>query len=113
VTVSYFEWTKNLSHMRYGRLEKRVDQAKSERLVGALEGLVSGKFPVKQRDALIQGTDESDLVNSGLEETMINAYREILEIRRRFNKVEDTRTAAYICALQKVATSYLELGIFP
>jgi len=113
VTVSYFEWTKNLSHIRYGRLEKRVDQAKRERLIDALEGLVEGKFPRKQRELLIRGTDEVDLVNSGLEETMINAYKEILDVRNRMRALEDMRTAAYVCAIQKVAKSYMELGIFP
>ena len=113
VTVSYFEWTKNLSHMRYGRLEKRVDQAKRQNLVGALEDMVGHKFPKKQRQQLIAGTDERDLVNSGLEETMVCAFREILEIRNRGRKVTNMRTAAYICAIQKVARGYLELGIFP
>ncbi len=113
VTVSYFEWTKNLSHMRYGRLEKRVDQAKRENLVGALEKSVGHKFPKKQRDELISGTDERDLVNSGLEETMVCAFREILETRNKMNSVKDMRTAAYVCAIRKVARGYLELGIFP
>lgn len=113
VTVSYFEWTKNLSHMRYGRLEKRVDQAKRERLVSALENLVDGKFPAAKRNQLIQGTDEVDLVNSGLEETMVEAYREILEARNSHRGVTDMRTSAYVCAIKKIAKSYLELGIFP
>jgi glutamate dehydrogenase (NAD(P)+) len=113
VTVSYFEWTKNLSHMRYGRLEKRIDQAKREALVSALENTVNKKFAKAQRDQLIVGTDERDLVNSGLEETMICAYQEILEIRNRTKTVDDMRTAAYICAIRKVARGYLELGIFP
>ncbi len=113
VTVSYFEWTKNLSHMRYGRLEKRVDQAKRENLVASLEDLVGHKFPKKKREELIAGTDERDLVNSGLEETMVCAFKEILEIRNRNKDVTDMRTAAYICAIQKVARGYLELGIFP
>jgi glutamate dehydrogenase (NAD(P)+) len=113
VTVSYFEWTKNLGHMRYGRLEKRVDQTKRERLVDSLEGLVDGRFPREQRARLIEGTDESDLVNSGLEETMICACSEILDIRNRQRGVTDMRTAAYICAIQKIAKSYMELGLFP
>ncbi|NIM01918.1 MAG: Glu/Leu/Phe/Val dehydrogenase [Acidobacteria bacterium] len=113
VTVSYFEWTKNLSHLRYGRLEKRVDQAKLENLVASLENLVGHKFPKKKRQELIAGTDERDLVNSGLEETMICAFQEILEIRNRTKNVNDMRTAAYICAIQKVARGYLELGVFP
>jgi glutamate dehydrogenase (NAD(P)+) len=113
VTVSYFEWTKNISHMRYGRLEKRLDHAKRENLVGAIEQLVEGEFPAGKREQLVRGTDERDLVNSGLEETMITAFDEILEIRNRFRKVDDLRTAAYISAIRKIAASYLELGIFP
>ena len=113
VTVSYFEWTKNLSHMRYGRLEKRIDHAKRENLVGAIEQLVEGDFPAKKRQLLVAGTDERDLVNSGLEETMITAFDEILEIRNRMRSVEDLRTAAYISAIRKISASYLELGIFP
>jgi len=113
VTVSYFEWTKNISHMRYGRLEKRLDHAKRENLVGAIESLVDHPFPRRQRESLVRGTDEEDLVNSGLEETMVTAYGEILEIRNRYRSIADMRTAAYINALQKVCKSYLELGIFP
>ncbi|MDH3592030.1 MAG: Glu/Leu/Phe/Val dehydrogenase [Planctomycetota bacterium] len=113
VTVSYFEWTKNLSHMRYGRLSKRVDEAQRERFVNATEALTSGKYPSKTRKALVEGVGEEALVNSGLEETMIEAFREIETIRRRHRKIEDLRTAAYVCAIQKVATSYLQMGIFP
>jgi glutamate dehydrogenase (NAD(P)+) len=113
VTVSYFEWTKNISHMRYGRLEKRLDHAKSENLVGAIESLVGGSFPRPKREVLVRGSDEHDLVNSGLEETMITAFDEILEIRNRQRSIPDMRTAAYVNAIQKVAASYLELGIFP
>jgi glutamate dehydrogenase (NAD(P)+) len=99
--------------MRYGRLEKRVDQAKQENLVGALEDLVGHEFPAKRRQQLIAGTDERDLVNSGLEETMACAYQEILDTRKSNKGVSDLRTAAYVCAIQKVARGYLELGIFP
>jgi len=113
VTVSYFEWTKNISHMRYGRLEKRVDHAKRENLVKSIETLVSGSFPRSRREELVRGTDERDLVNSGLEETMITAFDEIVEIRNRRRSVADLRTAAYISAIDKVGQSYLELGVFP
>jgi len=113
VTVSYFEWTKNLSHIRYGRIEKRIDEAKRATLVSATEKLVQAEFPEKVRRSLVRSVGEEDLVNSGLEETMITAFRELLNVRNRFKKVEDLRTAAHICAIQKVGTSYLELGIFP
>jgi glutamate dehydrogenase (NAD(P)+) len=113
VTVSYFEWTKNISHMRYGRLEKRLDHARRENLVTAIERLVDDKFQVALREGLVRGIDERDLVNSGLEETMVTAFEEILEIRNRRRSVGDLRTAAYISAIEKVGQSYLELGIFP
>jgi glutamate dehydrogenase (NAD(P)+) len=113
VTVSYFEWTKNLSHIRFGRMEKRVDEKTRTATVAATEDLVGRGFPAKIRDALVRGVDEVDLVRSGLEETMANAFQEIVTIRNRHRAVKDLRTAAYICAINKVATSYLELGIFP
>lgn len=113
VTVSYFEWTKNLSHLRYGRLEKRLDHARRSRFVGAVEGLVDRDFEAGMRQKLTEGTSEEDLVNSGLEESMVSAFQEILDIRRRFKKVGDMRTAAYICAIEKIADSYQQRGLFP
>ena len=70
VTVSYFEWTRNISHMRYGRLDRRLDHARRTNLVDAVEELVDRRFDHKKREKLTEGTDEEDLVNSGLEETM-------------------------------------------
>lgn len=113
VTVSYFEWTKNLSHLRYGRLEKRLDHLRRNRFVSAVEGLVDQEFDAKTRAKLTEGTGEKDLVNSGLEESMVSAFQEILEIRRRFQKVGDMRTAAYICAIEKIANAYQQRGLFP
>ena len=113
VTVSYFEWTKNISHMRYGRLEKRLDHANRESLVQAIEGVTSIEFPHGTRTALLRDVDEQDLVNSGLEETIITAFQEIIEIQRRHRKIDDLRTAAYVSAIEKVGAAYLELGVFP
>ena len=113
VTVSYFEWTRNLGHMRYGRLEKRLDHLKRENLVSAMEDLADSKVPKARRLSLIQDTEERDLVHSGLEETMITAFNEIVEAGKRARLGSDMRTAAYICALQKVGRSYMDLGIFP
>jgi glutamate dehydrogenase (NAD(P)+) len=113
VTVSYFEWTRNISHIRYGRLDRRLDHARRTNLVDAVEGLVDRRFDRKQRDKLTAGTSEEDLVNSGLEETMVTAFQEIVDIRNRHKKVTDLRSAAYLCAIEKVAAAYLELGIFP
>ncbi len=113
VTVSYFEWTKNISHMRYGRLEKRLDEVQRTTLVRSTEDLVKRQFPDSVRQNLLRGIDEEDLVNSGLEETMITAFHEIWEIRERIRDVRDMRTAAYVSAIQKVGAAYLELGVFP
>lgn len=113
VTVSYFEWGKNISHMRYGRMEKRQDSLKYEALVTAIEKSIGKRFDPRTRKLLTKGPDELDLVNSGLEETMINAYQQIREIRKRRKGVNDLRTAAFVSAIEKVARSYRELGIFP
>ena len=99
--------------MRYGRLERRLDHARRTNLVDAVEDLVERRFDGKKREKLTEGTDEEDLVNSGLEETMATAFQEIVDIRNRYKKVKDLRTAAYLCAIEKVAAAYLELGIFP
>lgn len=111
VTVSYFEWLRNLSHVRFGRMSKRFEQSSAEQLLRAVEGLTGKEFPQDVLAQVAHGADEADLVNSGLEETMIFAYHEIREIRKVHNV--DLRTAAFINAINKVAASYLELGIFP
>lgn len=113
VTVSYFEWLKNLSHMRFGRMEKRFNQNTYMNLVDLVQRLTGKSIGQKERDFLTRGADEVDLVRSGLEETMITAYNEIREVKRRKKKVEDLRTAAFISALNKVSSDYLALGIFP
>ena len=113
VTVSYFEWTKNLSHIRYGRMEKRLDEMYREKLVRTLEQLARVTVPDGQRRELLQGADEIDLVNSGLEGTMQNAYREIREALMADPRLGDLRTAAFAVAIRKVARSYAEMGVFP
>src|SRR6267142_2397184 len=113
VTVSYFEWTKNLSHIRYGRMEKRLDEIFRDKLVSTIEQVTGKPVPDKQRRDLLHGADEVDLVNSGLEGTMQNAYREIRATLAAEPKHKDLRTAAFACAIQKVARSYMELGVFP
>lgn len=113
VTVSYFEWLKNLSHVRYGRLEKRFDENMNQHIVSQLEELTGKTVSTKDREFILRGADEVDLVRSGLEETMIAATREIVDIWQKNPSIPDMRTAAYVCAINKVATSYAELGIFP
>jgi glutamate dehydrogenase (NAD(P)+) len=114
VTVSYFEWVKNLGHVRFGRLQKRFEQNAFTRLLHTVEGATGRQFSPEELEAVTQGASEEDLVNSGLEETMIGAYYPIRETwkRRRGDSV-DMRTAAMIVAIDKVAMSYQQLGIFP
>ncbi len=113
VTVSYFEWLKNLSHVRYGRLEKRFTENMNQHILGQIEELTGKQVSGTEREFIMHGADEVDLVRSGLEETMITATREIMDIWFSNPSIPDMRTAAYVCAINKVATSYAELGIFP
>jgi glutamate dehydrogenase (NAD(P)+) len=113
VTVSYFEWTKNLSHIRYGRMEKRLDEMYREKLIATIEQVTKSTLPDAERRVLLHGADEVDLVNSGLEGTMQNAYREIRAMLSAEPKHGDLRTAAFAVAIQKVARTYMELGVFP
>ncbi len=113
VTVSYFEWLKNLSHVRYGRMEKRFTENMNSHILEQIENLTTKKVTDAERKFILHGPEEVDLVHSGLEETMITATREIMEIWKSNPEIPDMRTAAYVCAINKVGTSYAELGIFP
>jgi glutamate dehydrogenase (NAD(P)+) len=113
VTVSYFEWLKNLSHVRYGRMEKRFQENSNANMISAVEGLTGKKVSSSERTILAHGPDEIDLVYSGLEDTMIGSYHEIREIFKANKKIDDLRTAAFVNAINKIGDSYLQLGIFP
>jgi glutamate dehydrogenase (NAD(P)+) len=113
VTVSYFEWVKNLSHVRFGRVGKRYEESSFDRMLRAVEKATGTSFGETERRMIIRGPGEIDLVNSGLEETMVTAHQQIRELARRDPRIADLRTAAFLSALNKVAVSYLELGIFP
>jgi glutamate dehydrogenase (NAD(P)+) len=113
VTVSYFEWLKNLSHVRYGRMEKRFTENMNAHIIGQIEGLSGKKIDTEEKEFIMHGADEVDLVYSGLEETMITATREIMEVWKSNPQIPDMRTAAFVVAINKVGTSYAELGIFP
>ena len=113
VTVSYFEWLKNLSHMRFGRMEKRFNQQTYEKMIGIIEehtGRVVGDL---EKTFVARGADEIDLVRSGLEETMISSYNQIRSILDTHLDVKDLRTAAFVNAVGKIGSDYLAMGIFP
>ena len=111
VTVSYFEWIKNLSHIRFGRMERRLDEFRGKAVIDALEQMTGQKMPENLKSALTTSTDELTLVRSGLDDTMRLAYQEISHQYHSNPKVTDFRTAAFIVSLQKIATTYQELGV--
>jgi glutamate dehydrogenase (NAD(P)+) len=113
VTVSYFEWLKNLSHMRFGRMDKRFNQARYTDFVHLVEKMTGRDVTNSELDVITRGADEIDLVRSGLEETMINAYHGIRDIMMENNKVTDLRTAAFVGSIKKISNDYLTLGIWP
>jgi glutamate dehydrogenase (NAD(P)+) len=112
VTVSYFEWLKNLSHTRFGRLEKRFNQRTYDNLISYIEKTTQKKVDDFERTLIARGADEIDLVRSGLEETMINAYNSVRDVKLK-KGIKDYRTAAFVCAIEKIADDYSALGIFP
>lgn len=116
VTVSYFEWVKNLSHIRFGRMQRRAEEARHHLLVNELEKLSSDKglgwtlspdFKVKY----LKGAGELELVRSGLEDTMRTAYQAMREVWHGRPDVEDLRVAAYIVSISRVAATYQSKGL--
>jgi glutamate dehydrogenase (NAD(P)+) len=112
VTVSYFEWLKNLSHMRFGRMDRRFNQNQYDRLLDVVEKMTGKQIDMKDRLALARGADEIDLVRSGLEDTMITSFNQILDIQRQ-KGVDNLRTAAFVSAIMKIGSDYSSMGIWP
>ncbi|MBK9736108.1 MAG: Glu/Leu/Phe/Val dehydrogenase [Saprospiraceae bacterium] len=113
VTVSYFEWLKNLSHMRFGRMDKRFNHNTYQNIVSTVENLTGKTIGQKEKDFLTRGAEEVDLVRSGLEETMVNSFHQIMEVYHGNQKIDNLRDAAFVTALNKVANDYMTLGVFP
>lgn len=111
VTVSYFEWTRNLSHMRFGRLQRRFDELRGQNYASALEQLTGQQMPSKLRGEIVRGASELDLVRSGLDDTMRAAFADIRDTIKRSPEIQDYRTAAYVIAIRKLAQSYQDLGL--
>jgi glutamate dehydrogenase (NAD(P)+) len=112
VTVSYFEWLKNLARVSFGRMDKRYEELTNLRMVQMMEDATKSKLGDDQRNILTRGAGEIDIVNSGLEETMVKAYHTTREIMKQQN-VPEMRTASFINAIEKIAISYMDRGIFP
>lgn len=111
VTVSYFEWIKNLSHIRFGRLDRRHEEIRGQNVIEAIESMAGKPVPEEIRKKLSYGSNELDLVRSGLDDTMRLAYQNIREIYLANDNVADLRTAAFRLAIDKIARAYMEMGL--
>jgi glutamate dehydrogenase (NAD(P)+) len=112
VVVSYFEWIRNLSHIRFGRMQRRFEEMRGELVADAIEGVTGKGIPGPVRHSLRRGADELDLVRSGLDDTMRLAFQEIDQKLRSSEAIRDLRTAAFAIAIEKIARSYRDLGIY-
>jgi glutamate dehydrogenase (NAD(P)+) len=112
VTVSYFEWLKNLSHVRFGRMNKRFEEFSQNNMIDIMEKATNKSISKRERSNVVRGASEIDLVNSGLEDTMIEAYQSIREAKKKKN-IPDLRTAAFYVSIVKIADAYGSMGIFP
>ncbi|MEK9629823.1 MAG: Glu/Leu/Phe/Val dehydrogenase [Nitrospinota bacterium] len=112
VTVSYFEWIKNLSHIRFGRMQRRYEEAQSEVIIQAIEKTGS-KIPQDLVEKLSRGANETDLVRSGLDDTMRKGFQEIRDRYWANDKIANYRTAAMAIAIEKIHTAYRTMGIYP
>lgn len=111
VTVSYFEWVKNLSRIRFGRMQRRQEESHNQILIDELERMTGQKFTEEFKQQYTQGADELALVRSGLDDTMRGAYQQMHEVWRSNDKVDDLRTAAYLISIRRIADSYAALGL--
>ena len=116
VTVSYFEWVKNLSHIRFGRMQRRQEESRHQLVVDELERLsadsgIGWELSPDFKEKYLKGADELELVRSGLDDTMRGAYQSMREVWHSRKDVEDLRVAAYLVSIGKVASSYRAKGL--
>ncbi|RDH84129.1 MAG: glutamate dehydrogenase [endosymbiont of Galathealinum brachiosum] len=112
VTVSYFEWIRNISHMRFGRMQKRHDELRGHQFASMLEEATGKSVSNNLRSSITKGADELDLVRSGLDDTMRLAYQQIRDTLDNNENVHDLRTACYVASITKIARSYIDIGVF-
>jgi glutamate dehydrogenase (NAD(P)+) len=111
VTVSYFEWIRNLSHIRFGRMERRHDELRNTQYASLLEDMTGTRIPEHMKSKMTRGAEEIDLVRSGLDDTMRQAYQQMRNVLLTNAKIRDYRTSAFVIAVEKIARTYLEVGI--
>tara|TARA_X000000368_G_C23055728_1_gene723763 strand:+ start:86 stop:1486 length:1401 start_codon:yes stop_codon:yes gene_type:complete len=111
VAVSYFEWVKNIRHIRFGRLEKRRNQIQLNNLIEAIESMTGKIMPAKYKINFHNGIEEIDLIRSGLDDMMIDGFQSVKKEFIKDKKINDFRTAAYKAAIEKIALSYEFIGL--
>ncbi|MCB9459037.1 MAG: Glu/Leu/Phe/Val dehydrogenase [Anaerolineaceae bacterium] len=111
VTVSYFEWIKNLSHIRFGRMQRRLDEFRAKAIVDAIEAATGKEIESKLKHRIMQGSDELSMVRSGLDDTMREAYQEIKQTFHENAGIEDFRTAALVVSMKKIANTHKRIGL--
>ncbi|OUS11978.1 glutamate dehydrogenase [Gammaproteobacteria bacterium 53_120_T64] len=112
VTVSYFEWVRNLAHIRFGRMERRYDEMRGSHMLSALKSMTQQPIPEWIEKELVQGANELDLVRSGLDDTMRLSFQQIKAVLDSNDRVNDYRTASYVVAIDKISRSYLDIGVY-
>jgi len=110
VVVSYFEWVRNLSHIRFGRMEKRFEESRGREIIEAIKKIGGDAIPDEALSDLTHGPDELSLVRSGLDDTMRGAYEQIRTEKKK-RGLKDYRTAAFVIAIEKISRSYLDVGV--
>jgi glutamate dehydrogenase (NAD(P)+) len=111
VAVSYFEWVKNIRHIRFGRLEKRRNQLQLNNLIEAIESMTGTTMPNKYKENFMDGIEEIDLIRSGLDDMMIDGFQQVKEEFVTNDKITDFRTAAFKVAIEKIAMAYDSIGL--
>jgi len=111
VTVSYFEWVKNIGHIRFGRLQRRNEESKNRSLIDALANQNGLKFNERFKSEYIEGADEIDLVRAGLDDTMRTAYVNIKTILENKPELGDLRTSAFYSVINNIALHYKSIGL--
>ena len=110
VIVSYFEWIRNLAHVRFGRMERRFHESRGQHIIEAIEMSENIKIPEHLKSEIAKGANEFDLVRSGLDDSMRLGFQEIIARRNSNDRIKDYRMAAYVVAIEKISRSYRDIG---
>lgn len=113
VTVSYFEWLKNLNRISFGRMDRHYMETSDLALISTIEQVTGTSLSPEQKKMIVKNASEEDLILSGLEDTMSTAYHEIREVWASNSKIDSLRTAALVGSINKIAATYHAMGIWP